>query len=422
MPLPHAHDRLLLISLWLALLSSGSWSAPAAAASGEAAKTSLSFPAAGLTFDVGFPGSRLDECSQTAAGRFQLLIRPETTPVNNSAWYAFRVRSDRPQTIELELKYEGGTHRYAPKISRDGEAWTRLSGEAYQRAEGKPPRLRLDVGPEPLWVAAQELLTAEDLYGWARRMATAAGASESELGRSVAGRPLLAWTLGDAGSGDLVAIIGRQHPPEVTGSLALMAFVDRLAEADDLASRFRRRFQITVIPLVNPDGVEAGHWRCNLNRVDLNRDWTKFNQPETRAVRDELQRLAAAGQCLRLLLDFHSTGHDVFYTQRDSDVMVPPEFTRRWLEALQKQLPEYRVRREASEASQLPLAAPWAYRTFRAPATTYEVGDNTARPLIRTVARAASEAMMRVLLSDAAEGRLPTPAPRQPAPASPGKS
>ncbi|NLF73550.1 MAG: peptidase M14 [Candidatus Anammoximicrobium sp.] len=413
MSLLYARRRWLPPRLVLALVLSGGMSAPAAEVAGEAAKKCFFFPAAGLTLDADFSGGRLNDCTQAAAGRFQVLIRAETTPINNSAWYAFRVRSDQPQTIELELKYEGGTHRYAPKVSRDGRTWTRLTGAAYQPAKGQAPLLRLDVGPEPLWVAAQELLIAEDLYGWARRTATATGAAEREVGRSVAGRPLLAWTLGNADSADHLVFIGRQHPPEVTGSLALMALVDRLTEGDDLAVRFRQRFQVTVIPLVNPDGVELGHWRCNLNRVDLNRDWMKFIQPETRAVRDEIQRLAAAGQTLRLFLDFHSTGHDVFYTQRDSDPMVPPDFTRRWLEAVQQQLPEYRVRREGSAAGKLALAAPWAYRTFRIPAITYEVGDNTPRPLIRTVARAAGETLMRTLLADAAQGRLPAAGGKQ---------
>lgn len=392
-------------------LSAAVASAAAAEPVAEAANGQFLFPAAGLTFDARFSGARLDECKQVAEGRFQLLSRSETTPINNSAWYAFRVHSDRPQTIEVELVYEGGTHRYPPKTSRDGKSWSRLGGEAYQRDKGQPPRLRLEVGPEPLWVAAQELVTAADLYGWARQMAAAAGGVERELGRSLADRPLLAWRLGNADSSDHVVLLGRQHPPEVTGSLALMAFVDRLAAADDLACRFRQRFQITVVPLVNPDGVEQGYWRCNLNRVDLNRDWDKFNQPETRAVRDELQRLTSAGQTPRLLLDFHSTGHDVFYTQRDSDPLLPADFTQRWLGAVQQAVPAYQVRREPSHGSKQPMSASWAYRTFHIPAITYEVGDNTDRKRIATVARAASEAMMNVLLSDAAAGRL-TASPR----------
>jgi len=40
----------------------------------------------------------------------------------------------------------------------------------------------------------------------------------------------------------------------------------------ELAREFRRRFSIIMVPLLNPDGVVLGHWRHNVNGVDLNRD------------------------------------------------------------------------------------------------------------------------------------------------------
>ena len=381
----------------------------------SAAEKTFPFPATGLTFDADFPAGHLDGCTKTADGRYRLVIRSETSPVNNSPWYAFRVRSDRPQKIDVEFTYEGGSHRYAPKISRDGKSWSRPSADAYQQTKGMPPRLRLDAGPQALWVASQEILASEDLYRWARKMAATTGAAESVLGQSVGGRPLLMWRLGDLSSDDLVVIVGRQHPPEVTGSLALMAFVDTLAGDSDSARRFRGRFQVMLVPLMNPDGVELGHWRCNLNRVDMNRDWREFQQPETQAVRDEVQQLASAGKLLCLLLDFHSTGHDVFYTQRDSDKTIPEDFTRQWLTAVERRLPDYQLRRDGSHGTKQATAKYWGYETFRVPSITYEVGDTTDRDLIRTVAHTAAEEMMRILLHDAANRRLPSANLRQPA-------
>lgn len=34
-----------------------------------------------------------------------------------------------------------------------------------------------------------------------------------------------------------------------------------------------KNFVIYVIPMVNPDGVVFGHYRCNLMGKDLNRKW-----------------------------------------------------------------------------------------------------------------------------------------------------
>jgi len=79
---------------------------------------------------------------------------------------------------------------------------------------------------------------------------------------------------------------------------------------------------------------------------------------------------------------------------------------------VQQRLPDYPLRREGSHGAKQATSKRWGYETFRIPAITYEVGDNTDRALIRTVARTAAEEMMRVLLSAAAEGRLPVHPPK----------
>ena len=62
-------------------------------------------------------------------------------------------------------------------------------------------------------------------------------------------------------------------------------------------------------------------------------------------------------------------------------------------------MPEYKVRKQ-SKIGTRPLSKVWARRTMEVPAVIYEVGDNTDRALIRTVARTAAEEMMRLLLAE----------------------
>ena len=44
-------------------------------------------------------------------------------------------------------------------------------------------------------------------------------------------------------------------------------------ETSELAQKLRQHFVITVIPMLNPDGVAVGNYRCSLSGRDLNRTW-----------------------------------------------------------------------------------------------------------------------------------------------------
>ena len=69
------------------------------------------------------------------------------------------------------------------------------------------------------------------------------------------------------------------------GQEAYRAFVSELmTRGDDKAKAFLGNHRIVLAPMPNPDGVDKGHWRLNDGGLDLNRDWGKFTQPETRAL------------------------------------------------------------------------------------------------------------------------------------------
>ena len=282
-----------------------------------------------LVFDADFPGGRLDACTARADGSYELRFDPEDRPINASPWYAFRVSTTRPREILVHLTYGHHGHRYWPKLSADGERWQRAASGAVSVAKDKAAAsLRLYVSEKPLWVAGQELIDNEDYRLWAEALAAAGVFELSRLGRSAQGRDIIKLEHA-ADSRRYIALSGRQHPPEVSGALALMHFVERLAEDDELARRFRRHFGIVAIPNMNPDGVALGYWRHNTGGVDLNRDWGPFTQPETVLVRDEFARFGeGSDEKLFLFLDFHSTRQDVLYTQLADKPTRPRNFTR----------------------------------------------------------------------------------------------
>ena len=95
----------------------------------------------------------------------------------------------------------------------------------------------------------------------------------------------------------------------------MKAFVETICSDNELSKRFRAEYNTYVVPLVNPDGVDNGHWRHNYGGVDLNRDWENFNQPETSAIRDFMQqKVRQASGKFYFGVDFHSTWEDIFYT------------------------------------------------------------------------------------------------------------
>lgn len=366
-----------------------------------------SFGADEVTFDTRFPRARLSECEMTADGQFTVWTRPENKPINHSPWFAFQVSAARPRLITVHLRCAEGSIRYRPKISTDGRRWVALPTEAFQlsqRPEANQGLLKLEIGPEPLYVAAQEFVSRDELEEWGRTLEQLPFVTRGEIGRSILGTRLFKLEIGeDFPHPAYVVIIGRQHPPEVTGSLALMRFIEEIVGDSELARSFRKEFKILLVPLLNPDGVDLGHWRHNLGGVDLNRDWGKFAQPETRAVRDEILALKDKGRVM-LHLDFHSTHNDVFYTQTDSP-RTPDHFTKPWLDGIAQRFPAYQVKRSPSEPTRLTTSTSWAYKTLGIPAITYELGDNTDRAELQRIAAGAAQEMMTLLLAEKAAGR-----------------
>ena len=197
-----------------------------------------------------------------------------------------------------------------------------------------------------------------------------------------------------------IVLIGRQHPPEITGALALFPFVETLLSDEPVAIRFRKRFETIVIPMLNPDGVTHGHWRHSSGHKDLNRDWGPFTQPETQLMVGLLEKIEAdPARNLRLFIDFHSTQKDVFYTIPDDYPTNPPLFLKKWLARLSSAIPGYEINRDANHNLDQPNSKNYVYAKYRVPTVTFEIGDETDRALIALIGREAALAMMHELLA-----------------------
>jgi len=330
-----------------------------------------------------FEGARADSCIVRSADRVSVLIGPERPPpINPSPWYAFRYRTGSQRPVTVELRYLGADHRYHPKISRDGRTWGTIGPDRIATGSDESgPFTAITLPPGAGIVAAQELIGVDDHREHLAALAELEGADRRVIGRSHDGRPIEVLIFGNPGSGRLIVLLGRQHPPEVTGAIAMQRFLEVLAGGGGAAARLRQDYRIIAIPLLNPDGVARGHWRTNMGGVDLNRDWGRFTQPETRAARGFLAALMAE-ESLRpaLMIDFHSTRRNLFYLQGEDEPTRSPRLVQDWLRRAGPLLPGYEfqaVERNANPGSG--TAKNHFFETYGIPAITYEVGDETDR-------------------------------------------
>ncbi len=369
----------------------------------------------GVTFDNEFDGARLNGITQDNDTSYTAIIAAENYPINPSAWYAFKVTSKTPRTIWVHLTYLNAKHRYFPKISRDGRTWqtvdsadcrlekdTTVKASTFQEnALSESAFVRIKVDENPLWVVAQELMTSKTVNEWSEDLTRKKPYVSSEIiGNSPQNRPFNCLRIGeDKTDAKIMIVIGRLHPPEVTGQFALQFFVESLCAHSETAQKFRKNYTVFVIPMMNPDGVDNGHWRHNSGGIDLNRDWADFNQPETQIVRDFLRKkISGTERKLYFGIDFHSTWDDIFYTNTTDKTTNMDGLIKRWFTELEKAIPDYKVNARGSKIATGVISKAFFNREFNAEALVYEVGDNTSRDFTALKSRTAAEKLMALAL------------------------
>jgi predicted deacylase len=368
----------------------------------------------GVTFDNDFDGARLNGIKQENDSLFTATIEAENYPINPSPWYAFKMSADTTRTIWVHLTYLNAKHRYFPKISTDGHTWkavdsadcrlvkdtTKQARNFQENALSESAFVRIKVGKQPVWIAAQEVMTTKNVEAWSTSLKKKAFVSSEIIGKTAQSRPMSCLRIGeDSTEAKIMVVIGRLHPPEVTGQFALQAFVETLCGDSEMAQQFRKKYTVFVVPTMNPDGVDNGHWRHNGGGVDLNRDWADFIQPETQAVRDFLRKkVENPRKKLYFCLDFHSTWDDIFYTNTIEKPTNMDGLIQDWFKELEQAIPDYKVNAKMSKILPGVVSKAFFNREFNAEAVVYEVGDNTPRDFTAFKSRAAAEKLMVLAL------------------------
>ncbi len=347
-----------------------------------------------------FNAARLNDFKQINDTLFEAVISPENTPINMSPWFAFRIWSENPDTLYIRLRYTHGKHRYIPKFGEEKNQLKTIQSFQYN-SDSTAITFPFITSIKPQYIAAQEIIGSGEVQAWMDSIKKSSFITEEKtIGESVLGRAIPYFRIGKGlpDNKKVVVLMSRQHPPEISGFKALQFFIDELLKEDDLTNHFFEEFDIWVFPLLNPDGVDLGHWRHNAHGIDLNRDWAEFNQPETKQVTKFIREKAKAGNNKIILgIDFHSTQEDVYYVFKDEIKTVLNHFRQNWTSSIDRLVYPHKTEYAPFGLTQA-ISKNWFYNQFGAEAITYEMGDEVSYSFIRKKSRAAAVSMMDLLM------------------------
>ena len=364
-------------------------------------KKIFSFDKSGVYFSNDFEGARLNNLTQKNDSSFILKVLPENIPINPSPFYAFKVMSNTKKRINLEFDYpDGYKHRYIPKIYSENK-WSIADTLSFIEIDNKSI-LKVVVENKSKIISGQELNSSSIVYDWVEDLIKDKRefVSFKKIGRTKLKRPFMVIDINknETIEKPIIVLITRQHPPEVTGYFAFQSFLSTILEESDLSSKFLNRYRILAFPLMNPDGVDLGHWRHNSGGVDLNRDWSVYNQKEIKTTVDFISKtLKKNNSKLILGLDFHSTYYDVFYTNIERWSTSMPFFLDEWFLSLENSIPNYKVNEQPSISKQ-PVSKGWFLNAHKAVGVVYEIGDNTPRDRIKIIGRESARSMMKIMI------------------------
>ncbi|KAJ1437265.1 hypothetical protein B484DRAFT_324669, partial [Ochromonadaceae sp. CCMP2298] len=130
-----------------------------------------------------------------------------------------------------------------------------------------------------------------------------------------------------------IFLSARVHPGESNSSYIMHGFLDFITSDLPQALKLRRSFVFHIIPMLNPDGVIHGNYRCSLAGTDLNR---RYVHPHPRLhptifAKKNLIRAATQSRGVLLYLDLH--GHSKLKNSFCYGCDPPPQGLGQWGQA-----------------------------------------------------------------------------------------
>lgn len=106
-----------------------------------------------------------------------------------------------------------------------------------------------------------------------------------------------------------IFLSARVHPGESNASWMMKGVIEFLTSNSPESKALRENFVFKIVPIINPDGVINGNYRCSLSGQDLNRRWknpSKILHPVIFNIKKAMRSFAKERE-LALYCDLH--GH-----------------------------------------------------------------------------------------------------------------
>ncbi|XP_019599254.2 cytosolic carboxypeptidase 2 isoform X4 [Rhinolophus sinicus] len=295
-----------------------------------------------LLFESRFESGNLQKAVRVDTYEYELTLRTDLYTNKHTQWFYFRVQNTRKDatyrfTIVNLLKPKSlYTLGMKPLMYSQLDADTHNLGWRREGKEIKYYKNHLGDGLQPFYCLTWTVQFPHDqdtcffahFYPYTYTdlqcylLAVANNPVQSQfcklrtLCRSLAGNTVYLLTITnpsqtpqEAAAKKAVVLSARVHPGESNGSWVMKGFLDFILSNSPDAQLLRDIFVFKVVPMLNPDGVIVGNYRCSLAGRDLNRHYKtilKDSFPCIWYTRSMIQRLLEEREVL-LYCDFH--GH-----------------------------------------------------------------------------------------------------------------
>ncbi|KAJ3113758.1 Cytosolic carboxypeptidase 2 [Phlyctochytrium bullatum] len=305
-----------------------------------------------LEFESRFESGNLATATRVGKYHYELMVKKDSNTKGHTQWYYFRVkgliphveyRFDVVNLMKTKSLYSQGLKplMYSEAIAGEkGIGWHRvgfninymrnnLLSDPTDPAASKPLHTLTFTyshhhPDDTLYFAHCYPYTYTDLHRDLLYLKSDPERSpyfrHTVIGKTVAGNQVdmvsitsLATRPEDLMGRKAIVVSARIHPGETNSSYMMRGLLLFLTSERKEAKELRDRFVIKAVPMLNPDGVIIGNYRCNVRGFDLNRhwrrdpEWSEQNTPEVKAIKSMMIRTGAARE-IALYCDLH--GHN----------------------------------------------------------------------------------------------------------------